>query len=230
LYIALIGTGFIFACFPFTGILYPSAAASNIYRRNVGPMNIYFALSASVICTYVSSAIFGKLVIGVKEPLTGILSGGVTIAVVAGAINNIGACIAIGCFSGFVSGFWLQVINPKLNRKHSNDNLGIFGPILTCSIFGAWVLAPILNQIYYSIGSNLLELGGVITNIELLSYQLSTLGISAGVAMISGIISGFLSYLFRTSENDFQLNKLVSNDYGIFRHEEGLEPLEEAPE
>ncbi len=64
--VSLIGTGFIFACFPFTGIIYPSSAASNIFRRNEGPMNIYFALTASVICTYISSAIFGKLMIGVR--------------------------------------------------------------------------------------------------------------------------------------------------------------------
>lgn len=62
-FLSLIGTGFIFACFPFTGVLYP---ASNLYKNNEGPLNIYFALTASVICTYISSAIFGKLKVGVR--------------------------------------------------------------------------------------------------------------------------------------------------------------------
>lgn len=65
-YIGMIGTGFIFATFPFTGILWPAQATVNIYRRFESPINIYFALTASVICTYISSAIFGKLKIGVR--------------------------------------------------------------------------------------------------------------------------------------------------------------------
>jgi len=32
-FIAMIGTGFIFATFPFTGILFPSSASNNPYRR-----------------------------------------------------------------------------------------------------------------------------------------------------------------------------------------------------
>ncbi|XP_031472927.1 uncharacterized protein LOC116245608 [Nymphaea colorata] len=92
-FIGLIGTGFIFACFPFTGILYPTV---NAFRNQEGPLNIYFALTASVICTYISSAIFGQQKVGVRESLVGVLSGGVTIGVVAGTINNIGASIAIG--------------------------------------------------------------------------------------------------------------------------------------
>jgi ammonia channel protein AmtB len=106
-YIGMIGTGFIFAAFPFTGILWPSQAAANPYRRFESPINIYFALTASVICTYISAAIFGKLKIGVRQSLVGILSGGVMVSVVSGTIYNIGACIAVGAFSGFISGFWL---------------------------------------------------------------------------------------------------------------------------
>lgn len=65
-FVGLIGTGFIFACFPFTGILYSSIASANIYRRDEGALNIYFALTASVICTYISSLIFGNGKIGVR--------------------------------------------------------------------------------------------------------------------------------------------------------------------
>lgn len=65
-FIGLIGTGFVFACFPFTGIIYPAKAVISTLRETEGPLNIYFALTASVICTYISSAIFGKLKIGVR--------------------------------------------------------------------------------------------------------------------------------------------------------------------
>lgn len=69
-YVSMIGTGFIFATFPFTGILYPDIQLSNsnssVIRNYLGPLNIYFAMTASVICTYISSLIFGKGKVGVR--------------------------------------------------------------------------------------------------------------------------------------------------------------------
>lgn len=147
-FIGLVGTGFIFACFPFTGVLFNTESASNVLKRDEGPLNIYFALTASVICTYLSGMIFGGFKIGVRESLVGVLSGGATIGVVAGNINNIGACIAIGAFSGLFSGFWLRVVHPRLNATKSIDHLGIFGPILICSIIGGLVLSPALYKSY----------------------------------------------------------------------------------
>lgn len=106
----MIGTGFIFACFPFSGIFSPNSATTNIFRITQGPMNIYFTLTASVISTYIFGAIFGKFKIGVRESIVGVISGGVTIAVVGGTISNIGACIAIGAFSGLISALYLGLI------------------------------------------------------------------------------------------------------------------------
>jgi len=80
--------------------------------------------------------------------MIGILSGGVTISVVSGSVINIGACIAIGAFSGLVSGFWLQYIHPRINKNSSIDHIGLLGPILICSIFGGLVLAPVLYSAY----------------------------------------------------------------------------------
>ena len=66
-FISLMGTGFIFACFPFTGILYQTSQTGFDNMRNFkGPLNIYFALTASVICTYISSALFGRSKIGIR--------------------------------------------------------------------------------------------------------------------------------------------------------------------
>ena len=76
-------------------------------------MNIYFALTASVISTYIFGAIFGKFKMGIRDSIVGVISGGVTIAVVASVINNIGACIAIGAFSGLISALYLRVIHYK---------------------------------------------------------------------------------------------------------------------
>jgi hypothetical protein len=218
-YIGLIGTGFIFACFPFTGVLYPTAA--NIYRNNEGPLNIYFALTASVICTYISSAIFGKLKVGVRESLVGVLGGGVTIAVVAGTINNIGACIAIGAFSGFISGFWLRIVHPRLNFTRSIDHLGILGPILVNSILGGLVLSPAMYKIYNNMGTVYSGLGSQVNDTAVMTYQLVYIGIAAGTAIVTGLLAGFLSLPFRDSDNDYQFTKLVSSDFGLYREEDG---------
>lgn len=218
-FISLIGTGFIFACFPFTGVLFPSG--TNFYRYTEGPMNIYFALTASVICTYISSAIFGRLKVGVRESLVGVLGGGVSIAVVAGTINNIGACIAIGAFAGFVSGFWLRIVHPRLNRVNSVDHLGIIGPILVNAIIGGLVISPAMYKIYYDRGTISAGLTQTVNDTAFISYQLSFIGIAAGTAIVTALLAGLLSLPFRDSESDYQFTKLVSADFGLYREEDG---------
>lgn len=227
-FISLIGTGFIFACFPFTGIIFPSTGNS-VLRQTEGPMNIYFALTASVICTYISSAIFGKLKVGVRESLVGVLGGGVSIAVVAGTINNIGACIAIGAFAGFVSGFWLRIVHPRINRTHSVDHLGIIGPILINAILGGLVISPAMYQIYNNLGTTSSGLSGQVIDPAIMYYQLSFIGIAAGTAIVTALLAGLLSLPFRDHETDYQFTKLVSADFGLYQEADGEAYQEEAP-
>jgi hypothetical protein len=188
--LALIGTGFVFATFPFTGISYP-ATSVNFLRAYESPLNIYFTLTASVIVTYISSAIFGKGKVGVRESLIGVISGGVTVSVVSGVVLNIGACIAIGAFSGFVSGFWFRVIHPRINGGSIIDNLGLFGPILINAILGGFVLAPSLYQSYMN------QDFPIISSSDIIKYQLAYIGVAAGTGIVSGLIAGLLSLGFR---------------------------------
>jgi len=60
----IIGTGIIFAFFPFTGTI--SAGLGNLPRIFAGPLNIYFTLVTSTICTYIFSALFGGGKVGVR--------------------------------------------------------------------------------------------------------------------------------------------------------------------
>lgn len=115
-------------------------------------MNVYFALTASVIMTYWSSAAFGGFKIGVRESLVGVLGGGVMISAVSAYINNIGGCIAVGAFAGIVSGFWLRIGYPRMNLNKPYDPLGFTGPILINAFLGAVGVAPILMGAYKSIG------------------------------------------------------------------------------
>jgi hypothetical protein len=115
-------------------------------------MNIYFALSASVIMTYWSSAAFGGFKVGVRESLVGVLGGGVMISIVSAYINNIGACIAIGAFAGLVSGLWLRQGYPRMNANKPYDPLGLTGPILINAFLGGLAVGPILMGAYRNIG------------------------------------------------------------------------------
>lgn len=160
--------------------------------------------------------------------MVGVLGGGVTIAVVAGTINNIGACIAIGAFSGFVSGFWLRVIHPRLNLNRSVDHLGILGPVLVNSILGGLVLAPVMYQSYINQGTVSTSLGIKIGDTALLYFQLAYIGIAAGTAIVTGLIVGFFSLPFRTAENDYHFSKLVSTDFGLYKEEGDQEQENEA--
>jgi ammonia channel protein AmtB len=116
---------------------------------------------------------------------------------VAGTINNIGACILIGAVSGFISGFYLQVIHPRLNFKKAYDHLGIFGPILICSIIGGLVVSPAMYKTFMSKGVNTNALGSQITDSNLMLYQLIYIGVTAMVAAGSGMLAGLLAYRSR---------------------------------
>jgi len=199
-FIGLIGTGFVFATFPFTGIIFPSGATSNVYRVTEGPLNVYFSLTASVICTYISSTLFGARMefrTGIREALVGTISGGVTIAVVAGSIDSIGACIAIVAFSGLVSGFWLRIIHPRINRNSSIDHLGLFGPILINAILGGLVLAPALFQTYTDIPFSPDSLGSINSSLPQ-KYELAFIGIAAGTGIVFGLLAGIFGLFARS--------------------------------
>lgn len=209
--IALMGTGFVFAAAPFSGL--QSVTLSGSYEF---PLNVYFALTASVATTYAFSALFGDYKVGIRESLVGVLGGVAMIASVASYINNIGGCLALGAIAGFVSGFWLRVFHPKINADNRYDQLGLIGPVLINSVIGCLAVAPILFGIYKSEGIIPSELTTQVTTERSSIYYLAIFGISLGVAVVTGLLIGIISYFFRDPEDDFNFNKLVSDDFGLY--------------
>lgn len=138
-----------------------------------------------------------------RESLVGVLGGGAAIAVVAGTINNIGACFAIGAFAGFVSGFWLRVVHPRINANKSIDHMGIFGPILINSIIGGLVISPAMYKIFMDRGTISSGLGAALNDSTYTSYQLAYIGIAAGTAIVAGLLTGFIILPFRDSNDDY---------------------------
>jgi hypothetical protein len=140
LILSAIGTAFIFSLFIITGtdvIVYDTIIAENLAK-----FNILWALTASVIGTYAGSAFAGRGKVGVKEALIGTITGGVIIGDVAPALPNIGYAIMIGAFGGFISGLYMRIINPLVNRNYAYDSLGLFGPFLISALLGSMVVTP----------------------------------------------------------------------------------------
>ena len=209
-YIALIGTGFTFATFPFSGQIY--ATSSGAYERS---MNIYFALSASVLFTYWASGLFAGFKVGVRESLVGVLGGGVLISVVAPYINNIGGCIAVGAFAGVVSGLWLRHGYPRMNQNRPYDPLGLTGPILINGFFGTFVVAPILFAAYKK--NTLIPGELTLASTERTStFFLGIFGITLAIALGMGLIAGLICLATRSPVDDFLFRKLISQDSGLY--------------
>ena len=145
--IALMGTGFVFAAAPFSGL--QSATVAGTYEF---PLNVYFTLTTSVATTYAFSALFGENKVGIRESLVGVLGGIAMVASVASYINNIGGCMALGAIAGFVSGLWLRIFHPKVNAENRYDQLGMIGPVLINSVIGCFAVAPLLFGAYKSEG------------------------------------------------------------------------------
>lgn len=216
-FFTLIGTGFAFATFPYVGDIFPwltASTSSNFIRRNEGPLNIYFAMTASVIMVYVSGAIFGGKA-GIRDAFIGVLTGGVTIGVVADVVPNIGATIAIGAWTGFFSGFWMRVIHPRINRTNDIDHLGLFGPILINSILGGLVLAPAFFQAFYASGLQPSNFTATITTVDVMKYQLAYIGVAAGTGLVFGLLVGIVTVSSRSKNYDFKYNKIINEDFGL---------------
>lgn len=155
-YYILMGVGFIFATFPFTGILYPDfergGTTPNSSRLALGPLNLYFCMAASMITASMTGIIGEKL--SLKDSLIGSLAGGICLSSVAGFIPNIGACICIGGSSGFLTGLWLKKVHPFINTVIKIDELGFIGPVFLNSILGGLVVSPVTLTILKHLGIN----------------------------------------------------------------------------
>ena len=125
----------------------------------------------------------------------------------------------MGAFGGFVAAFWTQIIHPRLNKKRTEDALGLTGGVLLPSFFGGVVVTPILYAIYYDTGRTTLT--GQFNTREYIRYQYIYYFITVGAAIVGGIFAGIFSLCSRGLENDFTIRKMFSPDYGLCNEYEG---------
>jgi hypothetical protein len=194
LIISVLGTFLLFITFMGITVCFPVKGydrARVIWAE--GYMNILFALCASVFTNIFISS-FTKNKIGLKEVQFGMIGGAILAGPIAGTLDNIGAFMAMGTIAGIISAVYFGTIHPKLNATGIRDTYGALY-IAIISFLGTFFIAPLvlIGMVRNTVNSNLL-MGVPITNGDIAGYSLAYVGISVGIAMVSGFAIGALMY------------------------------------
>ena len=71
------------------------------------------------------------------------ISGAAISSTIAGLDQTFSLFFAAGCFAGFICGFWMEIVHPRMNKRVTFDSLGLLGAVFFSSLFGSLVMAPI---------------------------------------------------------------------------------------
>jgi hypothetical protein len=213
-----LGTFFLFLSFCTTTTMFTikytlsSTEMQRSYVWQVAFLSIFLAMSASIIFNYAFSVLFNSnSKLGIRGSLVGTITGAIMYGSIAGTCVNIGAAIASGLFSGFLSALFFEVIYPKLNSSRIRDSFGLFG-ILAISFLGTFFIAPIVLKTYYNYDVDLSTLYNqnapttafTVSNVDSIGWVLVYVGISMGIGLVGGVIMGlFLSVFNRIISHHF---------------------------
>jgi hypothetical protein len=156
----------------------------------------------------------GRGKVGVKEALVGTISGGVIMGDAAPLLPNIGIPIIIGGIGGLLSGLYMRLLHPRINRNNVIDVLGLFGPFLISAFLGAFVFTP--SIIIWFTKQHRLGLS-VIGDYPatLAGWQLTYVGISAAIGFGSGLLGGVLCLFDRDNFGLAADSRIFENDFGL---------------
>lgn len=216
----MIGTGFIVCTFAFATAHYLSYSDKGL---NIGGLNIYFALSASIIGTFIGSALFGRGRVGYKEVLVGSVSGAVMISSIAPIFDNIGIIIMLGLLAGLISGIYMQTLHKAINKTYIYDSLGLFGPFLINSFIGSMVVAPsVLDRLVLNPAKTNFNIDSVnnTPTVDTVGFQLVYVGVSLGIGLFSGLFAGLFSMCEEDKYGLFANSRFFRRDYSLYRYVE----------
>jgi hypothetical protein len=214
----LMGSAFLFATFMFMGlhITEMEGTAAN-YKHNAGTANVFFTLTGSVVGTYIGSLFMNGGRIGIWEAGFGTVVGGTVIGAGAGFIENIGVCIFLGVLAGFLTSVLMTTVWPSLNKNGVFDSQGFIFPVLLATFIGGFVAFPCVIIRHYVLEANYSAIGDVKEEEwQAAGFQLAYFGVTLGIAVGSGLISGILHRIIADEHHDFTDTKLFSDDYGLF--------------
>lgn len=189
----------------FLWIMWPSfnaaTALPHIQYRTI--INTVLSLCAATVVTFAWSNILrrGKLVMEDIQNAT--LAGGVAVGCVADLYIGPGGAIIIGSFAGTVSVFGFKFLNPWLAKKGIYDTCGINNlhgmPGLIGGISSLVVTGIATKSVYGEADYNELFPHGS----KQWLFQLAAIGITLGIAIISGLVLGFIASKFCTVRPPF---------------------------
>lgn len=196
---SMLGTAFLFSSFLFmsTNITHQEEEAAN-FKENAGAANIFFSLLGSVCGTYVGSVFVNKGKMGVKEATLGTIVGAIMAGAGSGYIENMGVAVALGAIAGLFAGIMLALIPRKLNKETIFDSSGFILPVLLISFLGGFVAFPVTIIRYFTLSETYESLGTLEKDEwQTAGYQLAYCGVSLGIGLFAGLLSGFLQYMGR---------------------------------
>ena len=218
----LTGAFFLFSTFIFTDshIINFTGTGSN-YKHNAGAMIILFASIVSVLTNISISLFIGKGKLPHKNLVTGVLSGGIMVGVLAGEIQNIGAAAIIGFFSGIISAVYMSVVYPRINGKNMIDQQGMIGPVLGAAFFGSFVIPASIIIAYYN-SETLLNFLSLKAEGDWGSakFMLIHFIVTLVLGLITGVIGGLITKFTNNSETDFTHVKFFIADYGLYSEDQ----------
>jgi ammonia channel protein AmtB len=186
-----LGTFLLFVCFMSITICFPVKSSRARYQWAEGYMNILFALCASVFTNmFVTHITKGKF--GLREIHFGMIGGAIMAGPIAGTLDNPGAFMAIGTFAGLISALYYGFVHHKINRTRVYDTYGALF-IFIVSFLGTFFIAPLvlIGMVRNEVTSVLLN-NALITNGDVAGWSLVYVGISVGIAALSGLFIGLL--------------------------------------
>lgn len=161
---------------------------------------------------------------GIRASLVGTITGAIMYGPVAATCINMGAAIACGIFSGFISALFFERFFPAINANGLRDSFGVWS-ILAVSFIGTFLIAPTVLKTYYNYSVDLPTLYPInkptinyfISSKDVAGWALSYVGVSVAIGLISGLAVGALMWIMgKPSGKNFDDTELFrSGVYGL---------------
>jgi hypothetical protein len=213
LIMSIFGATIVFATLPTTIFLFPILGNESSERYNSGFFNMYLAQFSSVTVAVAFSILVGKKRLNVETIIVSTLSGGAITSQLISGESNLGPAVAIGAFGGLVTGVYMQLVHPKINRKSIKDALGLIGAVLIPSFLGGVVVTPVVYRVY--IDRDFERITGIINDDEAIRFNYIYYFITVGAGITGGLFAGLFALCSNDHEYDFEFRKLFKADFGL---------------
>jgi hypothetical protein len=115
---------------------------------------------------------------------------------IAGTLDNFGVMMAIGTFAGIISALYFGLVHNKINRNRVFDTYGVLY-LFIVSLLGTFMVAPLVLRGMWNSDVLSNQLNRVtVTSVDSAGWSLVYVGISFGVALVSGAIIGLFLKCF----------------------------------